>query len=173
MTRALVATFSLALAGSLGCSPTSTGIVVSGDAISGEGRCEAVDLDSVTEIDAQGREVVVKGAVFGWDPRPERMVAADRRYAPPAGWQWRGQPAGDWAHHSYGTLVHRPSGRRARLEGFPGDHGPAYVISMRVSQREQRLLIAAGDFKIGPHGGFWCHVTVRGELVPAAPAPRH
>jgi hypothetical protein len=133
----------------------------------------AVDLDSVYEIDAHGRELVVKGAVFGWDPRPEKMVAAERRYALPPGWHWRGQPDVEWAQDSYGTLVHRPSGRRARLEGFPGGHGPIHVISMLVSQREQLLLIAAGDFKVGPHGAFWCHVTVRGELVPATPAPPH
>jgi hypothetical protein len=132
-----------------------------------------VDLDSVHEIHAHGRELVLKGAVFGWDPRPEMMEAAERRYALPVGWHWRGQPEGDWAQDSDGTLVHRPSGRRARLHGFPGGHRPARVISMRVSQREQLLLIAAGDVKAGPHGGFWCHVAVRGELVPADPVPRH
>ena len=173
MTRAFVATFGLVLVSALGCSPTSTAIVVRGEALAGEGRCEAVDLDSVTGVVAHGGEIVVRGAVFGWDPRPEKMVAAERRYPLPHGWHWRGQPDGDWAQGSYGTLVHRPSGRRARLEGFPGDHGPIHVISMLVSQREQLLLIAAGDFKVGPQGAFWCHVTVRGELVPAASAPRH
>ena len=151
----------------------STVIVVRGEAMSGEGRCETVDLDSVTRIDVHDRALVVKGAVVDWDPRPEKMVATDRRYPLPAGWQWRRQPESEWTHDAYGTLLHRPSGRGARLEGFPGDHGPAYVISMLVSQREHRLLIAAGDVKIGPHGAFWCHVTVRGELVPAAPTPRH
>jgi hypothetical protein len=173
MTRAGVAGLSLVLVSTLGCSPASTVIVVRGEAMSGEGRCQAVDLDSIYEIDAHGGELVVKGAVFGWDPRPEKMVAADRRYGLPAGWLWRGQPGGDWVQASYGTLVHRPSGRRARLDGIPGDYGPIHVISMPVSQREQRLLIAAGDFKVGPHGAFWCHVTVRGELVPSAPTPRH
>jgi hypothetical protein len=173
MTRALVVRFCLVLAGTSGCRPASTAIVVRGEGLSGEGQCQAVDLDSVHEIAAHGRELFVKGAVFGWDPRPEKMLAVDRRYSVPAGWQWRGQQEGAWSQDAYNTLVHRQSGRRARLEGFPGDHGPAYVISMLGPQREQRLLIAAGDSKVGPHGAFWCHVTVRGELVPAGPAPRH
>jgi hypothetical protein len=63
-----------------------------------------VDLDSVHEIHAHGRELVLKGAVFGWDPRPEMMEAAERRYALPVGWHWRGQPEGDWAQDSDGTL---------------------------------------------------------------------
>jgi len=79
MTRALVASFGMILANILGCSPTSTGLVVRGEAMSGEGQCQALDLDSVTAIDTHRRELVVKGAVLGWDPRPEKMESADRR----------------------------------------------------------------------------------------------
>jgi hypothetical protein len=86
-----------------------------------------------------------------------------------AGVRWSGKPERVWVQDSYGTLVHRPSGRRARLEGFPGDHGPVRVVSMRVSDQEQRLLIAAGDWKVGPYDAFWCHATIRGEFASTRP----
>jgi hypothetical protein len=164
LTRAFIATVGLVLASSPGCAPTSAAIIVRGEGISGEGRCQAVDLDHVSEVEAHGRELVVKGSVWAWDPRPEKMQAAERRYPLPSGVHWRGEQERDWHQASYGTLVHRSSGHRVRLEGFPGDHGPIHVISMRVSQREQLLLIGAGDWKVGPHDAFWCHVHVRGQL---------
>jgi hypothetical protein len=164
-TRALVASFSLVLASTLGCAPTSRGVVVRGEGVSGEGQCHAVDLESIYEIEARDRELIVKGAVFGWDPRPEKMQAAERRYPLPQGLRWRTQPTQAWvAGEAYGTLAYLGSKRRVRLDQLPGNHGPVHVISMAVPERKHVVLVAAGDWKVGPQEKFWCSVTIRGEL---------
>lgn len=133
---------------------------------SAHGRYQRTDLQSISRLSRHGRELIVDGALPGWDPRPEKMVSAVRRFQLPFDATGQVDTTAEWRCdiHPF-VLTHVPSGRRFEIVNLPEGRSPPVLAATTLPGHQQLVVFAAADFKLGPNPGYWAY------LVVAAPGP--
>lgn len=141
--------------------------MITGGSATAEGSYRNTDLLAISAIRGKDREVVIDGMIPGWDPRPEKMISAVRRYQLPPDVRWRADTASQWRLTLYpAVLTHLPSGRQVKIENLPDGRVPPVVAATEISSDVQLVVFGAGDPKAGPHPAYWAYLFVRGLSSP-------
>jgi hypothetical protein len=144
-----------------------------GDGFTVEGSFAHVDVEAVSRIAGHDGNVVIDGYVFAdWDPRPEKMVPAVRRYPLPRSLRWHEEDSARWRYGpDIGVLTHVPSGRRIAIENLPyGPQGPQ-LAATALDPTTHLIVLAAGDLKMGP-SSYWAWLVVRSDVLAMPNVPR-